>query len=92
MSFNVKTPDKLCQIISRLYKDGKRYRFDFGNVETGESWKETYDIDGYIGRSTGICKMPILIYNSRSMGGGAILTDCILSITEIKTKKLVYSI
>ena len=45
---------------------------------------------GTIGRSTGTIKTPLLISNSRSLGGGAILTDCIVKIVDVKTKRVLY--
>lgn len=35
---------------------------------------------GTVGRSTGKVKIPLLVHNSRSMGGGGILTHCIIGI------------
>lgn len=92
ITFNNETPNELCVIISNLIGNNKRYRFDYGDTETKKSWNQVYDIDGYIGRSTGTTKIPLLIHNKRSIGGGQILTNRILSITEIKTKKIIYSI
>lgn len=92
ISFKNETPNDLCVIISNLIGNNKRYRFDFGNTETKVSWNEIYDIDGYIGKSTGMKKVPLLIHNKRSLGGGEISTHRVLSITEIKTKKIIYSV
>lgn len=39
---------------------------------------------GYIGHSTGQSKIPLLIHNARSRGGGAILDDCIVGIRHAR--------
>ena len=46
----------------------------------GEPWNDENDTIGNVGRSTGKNKIPLLIKSSRSMGGGAILDDCIYRI------------
>jgi hypothetical protein len=80
-------------IISVLeYARSKRLRIelDYGDTDTGRSWGETHDILGYVGRSTGRIKIPILVHNSRSMGGGAILDHCIIRIRTSKGKEVLY--
>lgn len=85
--YNINTDDKVIEVLERLRDSGIRITLDYGNVETGESWNDTYDITGYVGRSTGRVKIPILVHNKRSMGGSAILTDCILSIRYSNKKE-----
>lgn len=88
--FREGTPLKTCDKLIELYQTKERVIFDFGNLETGESWGEVYDIYGTIGKSTGIKPILLLINNSRSLGGGAILTNCILTIKTSKGKKLIF--
>ena len=45
---------------------------------------------GYIGRSTGSQKIPLLIYNTRSMGGDHILDHCIVKIATAVGKHVLY--
>ncbi len=84
---NTETPDELVTLLEKLY-DGRNTRItiDYGDTKTGKSWNEVYDITGYIGRSTGNPKLFLLVKNKRSSGGGAILTDCILSIRHSNKK------
>lgn len=89
-TFKVSTPDKVCNILNDAMISRRRLKLMYGNLETGKSWNEEYDIIGYVGRSTGNSKIPLLIANSRSMGGGAILDDCILKITDVKTGQCLY--
>ncbi len=59
----------------------KRVRMFYGNVATGRDWGEEWGTIGYIGRSMGPSKVPLLIPNSRSMGGASILVSCIVKLT-----------
>lgn len=83
--FHPDTPDKLCDVLINLRNNRTRIRLDYGDTVTGRSWQEVYDVAGYIGNSTGPHKILILVNNSRSSGGGAILTHCILSV-KLSTK------
>ncbi len=56
----------------------QRIRIFYG--KNGKCWNEEYNILGTIGRSNGTIKIPILIHNSKSFGGCAILDDCIIRI------------
>lgn len=90
--YDAKTPDRVISILER-YRQNKslgRIELDYGDTETGRSWGEVYDITGYVGRSTGKYKVPLLIYNSRSIGGGSILDHCIIRIREARGKKVLY--
>ena len=69
-----------------------RIVLDYGDTETGRSWGEVYGITGTVGRSTGTIKIPLLIHNVRSSGGGAILTDCIIGIKTSKGKRGLYKL
>jgi|SaaInlV_200m_DNA_2_1039689.scaffolds.fasta_scaffold123082_2 hypothetical protein len=81
-SYHIETPRDLCLILEILRNDKTRIKLNYGDVKTGKSWEDKYDITGTIGRSTGTSKIPLLIHNIRSLGGGAILDHCIIEITE----------
>ena len=59
-----------------------RLRLWYGDTTTGRDWHEENDVSGYIGKSGGDIQVPLLIHNSRSIGGGAILDHCIVKIQE----------
>lgn len=82
--FSPDCPMNARTVICALYKSQTRITVDYGNPKTGKSWGETFNIHGRIGRSTGSRKIPLLIHNRRAIGGGGILTDCILSIRTSK--------
>ena len=88
----METPVELCNLLNRLRDNRTRIVVDYGDVKTGKSWGEVYDITGYVGRSTGGIKIPLLIHNSRSHGGGALFDDCILSIKTSAGKRTLYQL
>ena len=89
--FDAGTPEACILTLYQLYQNATRVTFDFGNIETGVSWNETYDITGRVHCSMGPVKIPILVHNRRARGGGGILTACILSIRETgKNGRVIY--
>ena len=80
--------EETCQEVINILEDARhnrsRIRVFFGDTITGEDWKEENDIMGYIGRSTGSIKIPLLVNNSSSRGGVALLDHCIVKITVDK--------
>lgn len=89
--FNVETPEKVRQVINSLMHTPTRVRIYCGDTATGEAWQEEHDVMGRIGRSTGPCKIPLLIANARSRGGPGLLDACILRIVRLSDKAVLYS-
>ena len=89
-SYHKDTSDKVINVLERARLNRTRIILDYGDVKTGTSWGEVHDTTGYIGRSTGSVQIPILIFNTRCFGGGAILDHCIIGIKESKGKKVLY--
>lgn len=75
------TPDKIIQILDDAIENHCRIRVFYGDTKTGRDWMEIYDTIGYVGRSCGKVKVPLLIKNRRSYSGCSILTDNIVKIT-----------
>lgn len=89
--FSTETEQEIKDIIVQLYHSKKRVRFYWGDAKTGKDYGDVYDVSGTVGRSTGTQKIPLLIHNSRSRGGGGILDNCIVKITESSgAKKVLY--
>jgi hypothetical protein len=86
--YSYRTPDAVRRTLDRLIGTGTRVRIWCGDTESGVAWSEEYDIIGTIGRSMGPLKTPLLISSRRSMGGSAILTDCIVAIEASPTVTL----
>lgn len=79
-AYHIETPDRVCEILENYRYTGKRLQIYYGDTKTGKDWHEEHGTRGTIGRSTGDIKMPILLANSRSHGGGTILDHCIVKI------------
>ena len=79
-SYHADTSKRVIDIIERARANSWRLRLYLGDAKTGRDWNEHYDVTGRIGRSSGPVKVPILLHNSQSIGGGAILDHCIVRI------------
>lgn len=83
VSFDVNTPEKVVNLL--LYymnaRPRQRIRVFYGDTKTGKDWGEEWDTMGYVGRSGGTVKIPLLVNNARSYGGDAIKTGSIVRIT-----------
>ena len=88
--YNTETPDSMIALLEKLRLSQTRVRFHWGDTKTGKDWGDIHDVRGRIGRSTGIIKIPILLYNRRSIGGTGILTHCIVKIVTTKGKEVLY--
>lgn len=83
-AYHVETPDVIIKILEDARQSNRhiRLRFCYGDTETGRDWGETCDTAGYIGRSTGSIKIPLLIRKVTSYGGGGLLDHCIVRIEK----------
>lgn len=72
------TPAAIVAALDDAMRSKARIRLWYGDRETGKNWLEENDVCGTVGRSMGPIKTALLIANSRSMGGGAILADSIV--------------
>ena len=88
--FHLDTPDELCRIIDSLIESRRetRVRIFQGDAATGRDWGEENDVTGYMGRSMGPIKIPLLINNRRSLGGGGLLDNCILKLQTTAGREL----
>ncbi len=101
-SYDADTPDAVIRVLERCREDGTRIRIRLGFTEKHESvlegkapvgrdWLDEFECEGTVGRSMGPNKIPLLIHNSRSHGGGGILTASVVRIIDTKTKRVLYS-
>jgi hypothetical protein len=84
-AYKSSTPEDVINWLETSRERRQRIRIFYGDTTTGRDWKEEHDVSGYIGRSTGNIKIPLMIHNRRSMGGAAILEHCIVRITTKDT-------
>ncbi|MCK4666869.1 hypothetical protein KAU33_08975 [Candidatus Dependentiae bacterium] len=80
------TPEELIHVLEQVRNLGLRIKLCYGDQMTGRDWEETCDIKGYVSRSTGKIKVPILVYNTRNISGSEIPTAHIVKI-EYANKK-----
>ncbi len=85
-AYHKQTHQNVVDVLEMARSNRLRIKIDLGDIETGKSWNEIFDVTGYVGRSTGNIKIPLLIHNKRCYGGGAILDHCIIKI-ECSNKK-----
>ena len=71
---------------ARNHGHGYRLRLHYG--EDGKAWGDGEE--GYIARSMGPIMIPLIIYNRRSMGGPAVLDQCIVKIEEARGKRVLW--
>ena len=89
-TFNENTCETVKTVLTDCYNKQCRIRIWYGDIDTGMSWLYEYDTTGAIGRSTGQQKIPLLIKNSRSSGGGGILCHCIIRVDVISSRRTIY--
>ena len=88
-TYDANTKAEIVDILERCRVQKTRIRFRYGD-DDGQDWGDSCDMEGYIGRSCGQCKVPLVIFNSRCDGGPAILDDRIIRIETTKGKRLLY--
>jgi len=81
-------PAPVVQILERARANGRQVRIYYGDSLTGKDWNETYDIKGTVGRSTGPCKVPLLIKAGKS--GGGEISDSIVRIRYADSDQNLY--
>ena len=81
----MRTPDEVIAVLETARQNQTRLHISLGHTDNdegklGEDWLEEFMSYGYIGRSTGTNKIPLLVHNTRSFGGPALLDYCIVRI------------
>ena len=88
--YHEETPAKVRHVLETARLRGTWIRVYYGDPDTGRCWNDEHDVYGYVGRSTGTKKIPLLLHNTRSIGGGGILDHCIVRIVTAKGKRELY--
>ena len=81
-SYDLRTPSEVVAILENARLNRTRLHISLGDVSTGRDWLEENMVNGFIGRSTGSIKIPLLIHNRRSLGGPSLLDHCIVRVRE----------
>ena len=73
------TPEPVVELLEQLRHSRRKIRLYYGDPATGQSWLDEHDVIGWIGRSTGTIKVPLLI-EPGDIGGPALLDHCIVRV------------
>lgn len=79
-SYHNETPDEVIRVLESARQNRTRLHISLGDTASGRDWLEEFETHGYVGRSMGPVKVPLLVANTRSLGGGSILAHCIVRI------------
>lgn len=84
-SYDERTPDAVIRVLENARLNRTRLHISLGETDNdrgqlGRDWLEENDVYGFIGRSTGSIKIPLLVHNRRSRGGPGLLDHCIVRI------------
>ncbi len=92
-SYHAETPNEVIRVLENTRLNRTRLHISLGETEgpnAGRDWLEEFETHGYVGRSMGPIKAPLLVANRRSMGGGAILTHCVVRIRTSAGGRVLY--
>jgi len=91
--YHEKTPPAVRKALEKARTHGLMVRLMLGDPETGKVWLEENDVVGFIGRSTGTQKVPLMVEALlrsptevvNDHGGPQLLDHCILRIINCST-------
>ena len=89
-SFDERTPDEVIRVLENARQNRTRLHISLGDTSSGKDWLEEFESHGYVSRSMGPEKVPLLVANRRSLGGGAILTASIVRIRASAGGRVLY--
>lgn len=85
-SYHQSTPVGVRRILeSHMGSRDSRLTVHYGDPETGAAWGDSET--GYVGRSSGDVKVPLVVHNLRSSGGGAMLDKNIVKIEAARKSR-----
>jgi hypothetical protein len=91
--YHDETPVEVANILEACRLYNRRIKFRYGHTtgpDAGIDWGDSMDQCGYVGRSGGTMKVPLVIYNKRALGGPHILDHKIIKIQESRGGKVLY--
>jgi len=88
--FDSRTSPEVIKVLEAARQNRTRLHISFGDTESGEDWLDEFTSHGYIGRSMGPTKSPLLIANRRSTGGLGLLDHCVVRIRQSAGGRVLY--
>lgn len=88
--YDVHTPIEVINVLEKARLNRTRLHISLGDAATGRDWLDEYGCFGFVGRSMGQIKVPLILPLSRSIGGGAILDQCIVRIRHSAGGKVLW--
>lgn len=88
--YNKDTKNAVIEVLENCQRRNIRIQVFYGDALTGRDWNEQYDTIGYISRSMGPVKIPLMLRTKHSLGGGGLLDNCILKIRDTATRQVLY--
>ena len=94
-SYDVCTPDEVVAVLENARLNRVRLHISLGETDNdrgqlGRDWLEENSVVGFISRSTGSIKIPLLVHNKRSLGGFGLLDHCIVRIRTSAGGRVLY--
>lgn len=89
-NYDQRTPDEVVRVLENARLNRQRLHISLGDTTTGLDWLDEFGSHGYVSRSMGPVKVPLLVANRRSLGGGAILDHCIVRIRTSAGGRMLY--
>ena len=89
-SYDPRTPDEVIRVLESARQNRTRLHISLGDTTTGLDWLEEFESQGIVSRSMGPVKVPLLVANRRSLGGGTILTHCVVRIRTSSGGRVLY--
>ena len=83
------TSTQVACVLEQARRERVRVRVFYGDAATGRAWGDDSEC-GYVGRSAGRVRVALIVHNSRSLGGPAILTDCVVKIETTRGHRVLY--
>lgn len=83
-AYHKDTPDDLIRVLERIMHRTR--------IVVDYTYIDEYERFGYVGRSTGRYRVPLLVYNERSTGGPQLSTNEIVRIRTSKGRELLWQL
>jgi hypothetical protein len=84
------TPPGVVRVLEAAREGRYRIRVHYGDAATGRDWCEEFGCEGYVSRTMGPRKMPMLLANERSLGGHVILTHVVVRVDAFGPRRTLY--